>query len=109
MGYGLALYVQGEGHEHLGPGTSMVEHINWSELDEDQSRGLGACCASCEGMGFFDSGLDPSGWAWPEWGTVALGAYVLMSTIFTTRRAVRSVGEGVRRTRKRIGKRVSGS
>ena len=42
-------------------------------------------------MGLFDSGFDPSGWGWQEFGIVGLGAYMLLSTISTTKRAARRV------------------
>jgi hypothetical protein len=61
-----------------------------------QSAGLGCaggcgCGGQCTGMGFFDSGLDPSGWGVMEWGAVVIGSYVILSTVFTTRRAVSRV------------------
>jgi hypothetical protein len=61
------------------------------------SRGMGACCSSCahggecdshKGLGLFDSGMDFTTWGLPEWGIVALGGYMLFSTVFTTKRAV---------------------
>ncbi len=70
-----------------GPGTELVQHIDWAP-------GLSGCCGSCEskGMGLFDSGLDISGWSWPEWGSIFAGLYVLISTVSTTHRAVKRVG-----------------
>ena len=72
------------------PGTGLV-----------QSMGLG--CASCGGgcgMGLFDGG--PSAWGGLEWGMLAVGAYMVASTVFTTGRAVRRVRAipGERRRRK---------
>lgn len=86
-------------------------------------RGLG--CASCgggcdtgcqaRGFGLFESGVDFTQWSWPEWGLVALGGYMLMSTVFTTRRAVSKARElpgrargAVKRGRKRLGARIAG-
>ena len=111
------MYTLSQGHEHLGPGTSMVQRINWTTGMERQAEGLG--CASCGGncgrcgLGLFESGMDISGWTWQEWLVVGLGGYVLTSMFFTTRRAARQVSEGVRkrvrRTRRRIGGRIAGT
>lgn len=110
------MYLVGKGHEHMGPGTSMVQRIDWSRANETQlmdsvrGRGLGsvpefaadcrqmgrykgmgcACSRGC-GLGLFDSGMDLSTWGWPEWGIVALGGYMLFSTVFTTGRAARRI------------------
>lgn len=103
------MYIAGKGHEHVGPGTSMVQFVK-PNTGLSGCRGMGACgCGGkCGGLGLFDSGTDFTGWGLPEWGLVALGGYMIFSTLFTTRRAAARVGEGVRRTRKRIGKRISG-
>ncbi len=69
----------------LGPGTGLVQHIDWTP------NGLGCACESAKGMGLFESGMDFTGWSWAEWGTVALGGYMLMSTLSTTHRAARAV------------------
>lgn len=65
-------------------------------------RGMGTCncsgglgCKCGGGLGLFDSGMDPSGWGLPEFGIVALGGYMLMSTLFTTKRAARRVKSAV--------------
>ncbi len=110
----------------LAPGTSLVQFAPrgmasyvgtptyWgTPAGEAGIRGLGcACagkCAHCsEGFGYFDSGMDYSQWGAAEWATVGLGAYAVFSMLFTTSRATRATVEGVRRTRKRIGKRISG-
>src|SRR5216684_1345725 len=116
------MYLVGQGHEHLGPGTSMVQRIDWTQDQESQLLGLGTVggapeffgdcrsmggsCAegpglgcACQkrecGMGLFESGLDPSSWGWPEWLVIGLGGYVVTSVFFTGRRAVRQVREGV--------------
>jgi hypothetical protein len=117
------MYMTGKGHEHLGPGTSLVQRINWTTGQENQLAGLGSCpgnfpgaefasdcmamsgtcaegamrglgCGGCGGkcgrecgLGLFDGGLDPSTWGLPEWGVVLLGGYMVISTVFTTKRA----------------------
>ena len=131
------MYLAGQGHEHLGPGTSLVQMINWTPAQEAEmkgfglyggvaefrsgcgqmsrgcsERGLGCGCAgkcggSC-GLGLFDGGLDTSTWGFPEWGiTVGVGLYVVSSLFGDARRGVRSVGEGVR-SRVRAGRRRLG-
>ena len=102
------MYIAGKGHEHVGPGTSMVQFVKPNTGLGCACKGGGMGCACNKGMGLFDSGTDFTGWGLPEWGLVALGGYMIFSTLFTTRRAAARVGEGVRRTRKRIGKRISG-
>jgi hypothetical protein len=69
--------------------------------------GCGGTCGGCghshkQGMGqlfgdLFSSGFDISGWGWQEWGIVALGAYVLFSTVETSKSAVTSVRRGASR------------
>jgi hypothetical protein len=107
----LGIYLPGQGHQHLGPGTSLVQHINWTQDQENMMRGFGcvaACGRSCapdmtnrglgcacdwggKGLGLFDTGMDFSGWGPVEWGVVALGGYMVLSTVFTTGRAVSKV------------------
>jgi hypothetical protein len=90
----------------MAPGTGLVQHYNWSPAQEKRLRsafgdkGMGCGCAGmagcgCAGLGLFDSGLDVSGWGLPEFGIVALGGYMLMSTFFTTKRAARRVKSAV--------------
>lgn len=96
------MYVIGKGHEHEGPGTSMVQMIHWTPSQERQiqtgfGRGLGCACDAKKGLlglGLFDS-VDPSTWTMPEWGIAIFGGYMIMSTVFTTGRAVRTVGRTV--------------
>lgn len=57
--------------------------------------GLGCDCRGCRGLGLFDSGLNLSGWGWPEWLAVVLGVYVVVSVFTTSRR-----GYGRRRQRR---------
>lgn len=120
------MYRVGKGHEHTGPGTSLVQFIDWTPADERQmcagfgsglagmfpefatdcgavsrscaERGIGcACggagkgCAGSCGLGLFDSGLNPAGWGPLEWGIVAIAGYMVVSTVFTTKRAVSRV------------------
>jgi len=84
-----------------GPGTELVQHIDWAP-------GMGCACES-KGMGLFDSGFDISGWGWLEWGLAGLGGYMVLSTVFTTQRAVGRVREGVKRTRKRVARKIQGN
>ena len=66
------------------------------------SYGLNGCgCSSC-GMGIFETGIDFSGWGWPEWTIAILGGYMVLSTVFTTKRAVSGIAKipGERRKRK---------
>lgn len=103
------MYLVGQGHEHMGPGTSMVQRIDWTRAQESQLqsafRGLGCAgrcggmCGSCGGLGLFDGGMDLSTWGWPEWGIVVLGGYVLASTVFATGRGVRAVAAMPKRRR----------
>jgi hypothetical protein len=77
------------------------------------ATGMGACCSSCAhgkkcGLGLFDSGFDVTQWGWPEFTIAALGGYMLLSTVFTTKRAARGVREGFRRGRKRVARRIAG-
>ncbi len=60
------------------------------------------CGGTCGGLGFFDSGMDVSGWGVLEWGAAALAGYVIFSTILTTKRAASRVRAlpGERRKRK---------
>jgi hypothetical protein len=45
----------------------------------------------CAGLGLFDSGMDYTQWGWQEWGIVILGGYMVVSTLFTTKRAAKAV------------------
>ena len=72
-------------------------------------RGCGCGCASglnlpagtmykcCKGLGYFDTGWDISGWSYMEWGTVALIAYMMFSTVSTTQRGYRKAKRRIRR------------
>jgi hypothetical protein len=84
----------------MGPGTGLVQRYNWTPDQEKQLRtafgkGMGCGCSGlgckCGGMGLFDSGMDPSGWGWPEMVIVGLGGYMVLSTLMTTKRAARSI------------------
>lgn len=119
-------YIKGRGHTHYGPGTSMTQFLPpGAGLGACESLGsLRTCCDSCaaggscgrgltgcgcggncnKGMGLFESGLDFSQWSGVEWTLVGIGGYMLLSTLFTTQRAARRVGEGARRVRARAGK-----
>lgn len=97
------MYVRGVGN-----------YIGWpicgGPLQTQQTRqfvglsGLGNChcggsCGHCRGLGYFDSGWDISGWSYPEWGTVLVIAYMVISTVTTTQRGYRKVQKRVRRMR----------
>ena len=58
------------------PGTAMVQ----------RSVGLGCACGCNKGMGLFESGMDYTQWGLVEWGIVVVGGYMVLSTIFTTKR-----------------------
>lgn len=65
--------------------------------------GMGGCGCGCKnGMGFFDSGVDPSGWGALEWGALLAGAYMIASTVFTTKRVVRVGRRKLRRARQKV-------
>jgi hypothetical protein len=113
------MYLIGKGHDHEGPGTSMVQRINWTEDNESQlaaatfpgrsgrdALGLGCGCGgSCGatgncGLGIFDSGMDISAWGWPEWAIVGVGVYAGLSLLGDTRRGVSRVGRVGRAVKK---------
>ena len=108
------MYRIGAGSDIMGPGTSLVQRINFNEPEETEMRGLGCarraglsgCGCDAPGLGVFDS-MDPTSWGWQEWAIVGAGGYILVSMFFTTKRAARAAGEGVRRARKRVAKRVA--
>jgi hypothetical protein len=107
------MYLMGNGSDIIGPGTSLVQRINWTQAQENQMRrgmgcaglgcrGLGCgggcgndvrgkCSGACAGLGLFDSGLDYTTWGWPEWVIVGLSGYMVLSTLMTTKRAARSI------------------
>jgi hypothetical protein len=112
------MYMQGQGHSHWGPGTSLVQFVRPSFGMAGCGGGcasIGAtkrCCDSCAnrgscgkgllGMGIFESGFDISGWGWPELLIAAAAGYMVLSTVFTTGRAVSAVRAypGKRRSKK---------
>lgn len=63
--------------------------------------GLGCDCRGCRGLGLFDSGLNLSGWGWPEWLAVFVGVYVVISVFSSTRRTVGRVRSGFRQRAQR--------
>jgi hypothetical protein len=55
------------------------------------------------GTGIFGTGvtlLDPSTWTWAEYGTLAIGAYILFSLVYTTRRVPKVVHRKARAAKK---------
>lgn len=110
------MYIAGKGHEHQGPGTSLTL---FSPPNYRVKAGLSGCkgtgctkgmggCACAGGLGLFEAGTDFTQWSWPEWAIVGIAGYMVFSTLFTTRTAAARVGEGYRRTRRKIGKRIAG-
>lgn len=100
------MYLTSDQASIMGPGTGLVQRYDFTQDQANRmaaaSRGLGCGCAglsgcpcSNSGLGLFESGLDPSGWGLPEFGIVALGGYMLLSTFFTTKRAARRVRSAV--------------
>jgi hypothetical protein len=97
------VYLAGNGNDVMGPGTSTVQRIAWTPGQERELAGMGCACGGrCGGLGLFESGVDVSGWGWPEWAVVIFGGYALISVLFTTKRAVATVQRlpGERRKRK---------
>lgn len=99
------MYLEGQGTQRYGPGTGLIQRISWTTGQEAQMQGLGDCgcgCDRCGGLGLFDSGWDVSTWGLPEWGVVTVAAYMVGSTLFTTKRAARSLAAipGRRRAKK---------
>lgn len=60
------------------------------------------CGGKCGGMGLFESGIDVSGWGYAEWAVAIFGGYMVLSTVFTTRRAASRIAAipGERRKRR---------
>jgi hypothetical protein len=113
------MYLMGQGSDVIGPGTSLVQRINWTQAQENQMRGMGCagrgmgcaglgcrglgcgggcgndirgkCSGTCAGLGLFDTGLDYTGWGFPEYTVVGLVGYMVLSTLMTTKRAARSI------------------
>ena len=67
-----------------------------------------SCGGTCGGMGqvdlsnLFASGSDISGWGWPEWSIVGLGAFAVASAVNNVASAGRSVGKSIKRARRRL-------
>jgi hypothetical protein len=113
---GVGLYLPGQGHTHTGPGTSLVQMIDWTQAQEAQVnaalRGLGlapcgmgcACGGKCgmdQGLGLFESGFDFSQWGATEWAVVAVSGYVILSTVFTTQRGAARVRKSFKKYARR--------
>ena len=90
------------GGSSLGPGTGLIERFDGMGCAANCS-----CGGTCAGMGFFDSGADISGWGILEWVAAGLGTYMVLSTVFTTRRAVKTVRKSARRARRRMAPKVA--
>jgi hypothetical protein len=92
------MYRIGAGSDIMGPGTSLVQRIDFNEREETEMRGLGCarraglsdCGCDAPGLGVFDS-MDPTTWGWQEWAIVVGAGYMLISTVFTTSRVTSRV------------------
>lgn len=70
--------------------------------------GVGACCAACadhkpcsgKGVGLFEDPFNLDSWGVAEYAVAGVAAYALVSMLFTTQRAARSVAEGGRRVKR---------
>ena len=91
------MYVQGQGHTHYGPGTSMVQFTK-------PAFGMAGCGCGCGGkcgMGLFDSGADFSQWGVAEWAVIGLGAYVVLSIAGDVAGTGKKVRRSIRTRRRR--------
>lgn len=77
--------------------------------------GCGGSCGDC-GMGqddssplssLFASGTDISGWGWPEWSIVGLGAFAVLSAVSNVASAGRRVSKSVSGYRRRSKRRAA--
>ena len=98
------MYLVGKGSDVMGPGTSMVQRIDWTRDQETQlrnsNRGPGLGCPCKNGLGLFDSGIDFTTWGPAEWAVVAVGAYAAFSLMGDTKRGyarTRRIGKAVRK------------
>lgn len=87
------MYMMAQSTGPQAPGTGLVQHAT--------GLGCASCGGTCKGMGLFDSGMDFSQWGAVEWLIVAVGGYMVISTVFTTGRAVRKVRSLPGESRKR--------
>lgn len=93
----------------------MGNYIRWPMCGGPQAAavtrqfvGLSGCGGKCgcggrcqQGLGYFDSGWDVSGWGWMEWGTVLVIGYMLMSTFQTSKRGYKRAASTVKGYRRR--------
>ena len=63
--------------------------------------GGGCGCASCKGLGLFDSGLDVTQWGAAEWAVAALGVYLAMNILGDVSGGVKRVKRFSTRRRRR--------
>ena len=86
-------------------GTALIQRVQWKRgmgcAPCGGKCGMGCCAGLCSGLGLFETGFDVSGWTWKEIGIVLLGGYVLLSTVMTTGRVARKVGQYPGEQRKR--------
>jgi hypothetical protein len=111
-------YMQGNGHTHYGPGTSLTQFLPVGMGGCETIQSLQSCCDSCsdggscgrglgcacenKGMGLFESGLDFSQWSYVEWTLVGLGSYMFLSTVFATSRGVDRVSDATSRGYRKV-------
>lgn len=92
----------------LGPQSAFTRFVS---SGSGYNTGLGSTCgcggACCSpGLGFFDTGWDISGWGWMEWGTVFVGAYVILSVFSTSKRGYQRTARKIRKYRRRGARRA---
>jgi hypothetical protein len=110
------MYLVGTAPNIAGPGTGLVQRINWTTGDSIPLKGMGCgggCgCKKCGGLGLFDSGFDPSTFGWPEWLVIGLGGYMATSMLFGAKRAAGRARAGIKfrtkRGRAKLAKVVAG-
>ena len=98
------MYVMADNAIIKAPGTGLVQRYSFDQAQAGRMRGMGCGCAGLAGcpcggktggLGLFESGMDFAQWGGVEWALVALGGYVALSTISTTKRASRRVSSAV--------------
>src|ERR1035437_9812020 len=97
------VYVMADNAIIKAPGTGLVQRYSFDQAQAGRMRGMGCGCAGLAGcpcggktggLGLFTS-MDPSTWGWPEVAVASVAGYMLLSTLMTTKRAVRTVGRTV--------------
>jgi hypothetical protein len=65
----------------------------------------GGTCGQGQGLGLFDSGLDLTGWGWPEYAVAAVSVWGILGIFGSSRRAYSGVSKAVRKRKSRSSKR----